>query len=45
MRLISVGIPFAALASEATMKWKKGIAEGQRRQDLEKAKQHEKPKL
>ncbi|HKY71497.1 MAG TPA: hypothetical protein VJL88_06215 [Nitrospira sp.] len=45
MRLVIASLPFAARASEATSKWKKGIAEGQHRQDLEKAKQQEKPKL
>ena len=40
-----VSLPFAARAGEATMKWKQEIAEGQHRQDLEKAKQQEKPKL
>ncbi len=45
MRLVTVNVPFAARAAEATMKWKKDIAEGQHRQDLEKAKQQEKPKL
>ena len=35
----------AARASEATSKWKQSIAEGQHKQDLEKAKQQEKPKL
>jgi hypothetical protein len=32
-------------AAEATSKWKKDIAEGQHKQDIEKAKQQEKPKL
>lgn len=45
MRLVTVNVPFAARAAEATMKWKKDIAEGQHRQDLEKAKQQEKPRL
>jgi len=45
MQLVVVSLPFAARASEATTKWKKDIATGQHRQDLEKAKQQEKPKL
>jgi hypothetical protein len=40
-----VSVPFAARAGEATMKWKKDIAEGQHKQELEKAKQQDKPKL
>jgi hypothetical protein len=40
-----VSVPFATRAGEATMKWKKDIAEGQHKQELEKAKQQEKPKL
>ena len=40
-----VSLPFAARAGEATMKWKQDIAEGQHKQELEKAKQQEKPKL
>jgi hypothetical protein len=40
-----VSLPFAARAGEATMKWKKEVAEGQHKQELEKAKQQEKPKL
>jgi hypothetical protein len=35
----------ALRASEATSKWKKDIAAGKHRQDLEKAKQQDKPKL
>ena len=45
MRAVAVGLPLALHASEATLKWKKDIAEGQHRQDIEKAKQQEKPKL
>ena len=45
MRMVTVSFPLALVASEATLKWKKGIAEGQHKQDLEKAKQQEKPKL
>ena len=40
-----VSLPFARRAGEATMKWKQDIAEGQHKQDVEKAKQQEKPKL
>ena len=40
-----VSLPFAVRAGEATMKWKQEIAEGQHKQELEKAKQQEKPKL
>jgi hypothetical protein len=40
-----VGLPFARRAGEATMKWKQEIAEGQHKQELEKAKQQDKPKL
>ncbi len=45
MRMVTVSFPLALAASEATSKWKKGIVEGQHKQDLEKAKQQEKPKL
>ena len=45
MRLVAVSLPLALRASEATSKWKKDIAEGQHKQDIEKAKQQEKPKL
>jgi len=45
MFLEVVSMPFVLQASEATLKWKKDIAAGQHRQDLEKAKQQEKPKL
>lgn len=40
-----VSVPFARRAGETTMKWKQDIAEGAHRQELEKAKQQEKPKL
>jgi hypothetical protein len=40
-----VSLPFARRAGEATLKWKQDIAEGQHKQELEKAKQQEKPKL
>jgi hypothetical protein len=40
-----VSLPFARRAGEATMKWKQDIAEGKHKQELEKAKQQEKPKL
>ncbi len=45
MQVGIVSVPFARRAGEATMKWKQDIAEGQHKQDLEKAKQQEKPKL
>ena len=45
MQVGIVGLPFARRAGEATMKWKQDIAEGQHKQELEKAKQQEKPKL
>jgi hypothetical protein len=45
MFLEVVSMPMVLQASEATLKWKKDIAAGQHRQDLEKAKQQEKPKL
>jgi hypothetical protein len=32
-------------AGNATMKWKNDIAEGKHKQDIEKAKQQDKPKL
>ncbi len=40
-----VSLPFARRAGEATMKWKQDIAEGKHKQEIEKAKQQEKPKL
>ena len=45
MQIVSMSYPFALRASEATLKWKKDIAEGQHKQELEKAKQQDKPKL
>jgi len=45
MRMVTISFPLALRASEATSKWKKDIAEGQHKQDIEKAKQQEKPKL
>ena len=45
MQVGIVSVPFAARAGEATMKWKQEIVEGQYKQELEKAKQQEKPKL
>jgi hypothetical protein len=45
MMISVVSLPFAARAGEATMKWKKDVAEGQHKQELKKAKQQEQPKL
>ncbi|HET7439190.1 MAG TPA: hypothetical protein VFJ56_06790 [Nitrospira sp.] len=45
MRVVAASLALALRASEATSKWKKDIAEGEHRQDIEKAKQQEKPKL
>jgi hypothetical protein len=45
MRMSVMSFPMALRASEATSKWKKDIAAGKHQQDLEKAKQQEKPKL
>lgn len=45
MRIVTMSFPLALRASEATSKWKKDIAEGKHKQDIEKAKQQEKPKL
>lgn len=45
MKMDIMSFPMALRASEATMKWKKDIAAGKHQQDLEKAKQQEKPKL
>ena len=45
MRMSVMGYPLALRASEATSKWKKDIAAGKHQQDLDKAKQQEKPKL
>ena len=45
MQIGIVSLPFARRAGETTMKWKQDIAEGQHRQEIEKAKQQDKPKL
>jgi hypothetical protein len=45
MRMVTMSYPIALRASEATSKWKKDIASGQHKEDLEKAKQQDKPKL
>ena len=45
MQLEAVSMPFLLQATEVTLRWKKDIAAGQHRQDLEKANQQEKPKL
>lgn len=45
MQIGIVSLPFARRAGETTMKWKPDIAEGQHRQENEKAKQQDKPKL
>jgi hypothetical protein len=45
MRVEAMSLPLALRAAEATSKWKNDIAEGQHKQDVEKAKQQEKPKL
>jgi len=45
MKMSVMSYPMALRASEATSKWKKDIAAGKHQQDLEKAKQQEKPKL
>ena len=45
MRVAAVSLALALHASEATSKWKRDIAEGQHRQDIEKANQQEKPEL
>ena len=45
MRVVAASLAIALHASEATSKWKKDMAEGQHKQDIEKAKQQEKPKL
>jgi hypothetical protein len=45
MRVVAASLAIALHASEATSKWKKDLAEGQHKQDIEKAKQQEKPKL
>jgi hypothetical protein len=45
MRVVAVSLPLALHASEVTSKWKKDIAEGKHKEDIEKAKQQDKPKL
>ena len=45
MHLTMLNVPFALRAGDATVKWKNDIAEGAHKQDLEKGKQQEKPKL
>ena len=45
MMISVVSLPYARRAGEATMKWKQDIAEGKHKQELEKAKEQEKPKL
>jgi hypothetical protein len=40
-----VSLPMGSRAGNATLKWKNDIAEGKQKQDIEKAKQQEKPKL
>lgn len=45
MIVMVVSLPMGTRAGEATKKWKQDIAEGQHKQELEKAKQQEKPKL
>ena len=45
MSMSVMSYPLALRASEATLKWKKDIAAGQHKQDIDKAKQQEKPKL
>jgi hypothetical protein len=45
MYVMVVSLPLGRRAGEATMKWKQDIAEGKYKQDLEKAKQQDKPKL
>lgn len=45
MMISVVSLPFARRAGEATVKWKQDIAAGRHKQELEKAKQQEKPKL
>ena len=45
MRVAAVSMALALRAAEATSKWKKDIAEGKHKQDIEKAKQQDKPKL
>ena len=45
MTVTMVNVPFGLRAGDATVNWKKEIAEGAHKRDLEKGKQQEKPKL
>jgi hypothetical protein len=45
MTVTMVNLPFALRAGNATVNWKKEIAEGAHKRDLENGKQQEKPKL
>ena len=45
MYISIVSLPMGSRAGNATLKWKNDIAEGKQKQDIEKAKQQEKPKL
>lgn len=45
MRVAAGSLPLAMRSAEARSKWENDIAEGQHKQDIEKAKQQEKPKL
>jgi len=45
MNISTVNLPFALRAGDATVKWKNDIAEGKHKQDIEKGKPQEKPKL
>ena len=45
MTVVAVSVPMGVRAGEVTKQWKEEIAQGQHREDLEKAKQQEKPKL
>lgn len=45
MTLTMVNVPFGLRAGDATVNWKKDIAEGAQKRDIEKGKQQEEPKL
>ena len=45
MTLTMVNVPFGLRAGDATVNWKKDIAEGGHKRDVEKGKQQEEPKL
>jgi hypothetical protein len=45
MVVTMVNLPFGLRAGDATVKWKNDIAEGVHKQEIEKGKQQEKPKL